>query len=193
MKKQFSFISFIVLIIPFVFISCSSDDDDPWVPDQKTITYVYTHTIRGVKGTTSTIDLKDFTLKDILATEGIDVKNYISAEIHNSGSYYEFEGLKAMESLPSLRDITFTVGNKPPTNLGTCSPNPSGLNEFPSDDQRSTNTDLKLINSIFDDIKGGLKKAQMKITFTPTEDILGENIKINISIKATYRYRVYNK
>jgi len=194
MKKMDKILG-LVLGIALLFTSCGSDDDGP-TPVLKTEvkSYTYTTVIKGLAPPTSEgkieYTLPDLRLSDILGEE--NAKNFVAAEFQNTGTYMEVEGIKKMESKPELKNFTLQVDNTTPVNFGTCKAENIGKNEFFSDVKNSSNTYVNFINTIFNRLISSNKKVSLKISFTPTQDILEQDeVYLHITINAHYKYNTY--
>lgn len=194
--KTISKIFGLILAVAIGFSSCSSDDDDGPTPVQqdKDTTFVYTAVIKGfapTNGGKTEYNLNDITLAQILGET--NAKNFLGGEFQYTGSYLEVSGLKNMKTLPSLENLTIQVNSNTPVNFGTCKSEGSiGNKEFSSDIQQSGNDYVKFIEPIFNSVIGKSRKATLKISFTPTKDIVeSDKVTLKISIRGKYKYNLY--
>lgn len=192
--KAISKIFGLILAIAITFSSCGSDDDGPTPERQeKDTTYVYTAVIKGLapgNGGKIEYNLPDITLAQILGET--NAKNFLSGEFQNTGTYFEVSGLKNMATAPSLENFTLQVNSNSAVNFGTCKANGSGNNEFSSDIQQSGNKYVTFINPIFSSVISKSRKASLRISFTPTKDILeSDKVVLKIAIRGIYKYNTY--
>ena len=108
-------------------------------------------------------------------------------------SYLEISGLDQIESPDTvdvvLEDFTIKVGTRPGVNLGDCSTDAQGTNEFPSDVQLSTNQVINLIQNVFTDVTSGSKRAKITVSFTPNANITSaDNVQLKIHFGGVYHY-----
>lgn len=185
----------LVLAVAITFSSCSSDDNGPApTPVEKDTTYVYTAAIKGFAPSNEN-DKVEYTLTEIALAQIIgetNAKNFISGEFQNTGTYMEVSGLKNVAGAPSLKNFTLQVNATTPINFGTCKANASETNEFSSDTQQSGNKYVTFGSSIFSNVISKARKVSLKVSFTPTKDILAtDNVVLKIAIRGKYRYNTY--
>lgn len=189
--KTFNLFAMLFIAV-MLFTSCKKEEEG--TPRQITKTYTYTQNIRGTMGVKGELPSGALTLADIIGIE--PAKNFQYAEMQLANSKLEISGLSDMasdlEEVIVLEDFTIKVGSRPGVNLGDCSTDPQGINEFAADTQQSTNEIVNLINDIFSDVTSGSKSSTITISFTPNVDIAtAENIQLKISIGGTYHYEEF--
>lgn len=178
-----------LLIAAMLFTSCK--DEEEGTPKQITKTYTYSDNLRGSEGVKGELELSELKLADIIGTE--PANNLEKAEMQLADSHLEISGLNQIESPDTLavvlEDFTIEVGARQGVNLGDCSTDPQGTNEFAADDELSTNEIVNLIQDIFTDVTSGSKRATITVSFTPNMDISSsDNVQLKISIGGKYHY-----
>lgn len=189
--KTFNLFAMLFIAV-MLFTSCKKEEEG--TPRQINKTYTYTQNIRGTMGVKGELPPGALTLADIIGVE--PAKNFQYAEMQLANSKLQISGLTDMASdlgeVIVLEDFTIKVGSRPGVNLGDCSTDPQGINEFAADIQQSTNAIVNLINDIFTDVTSGSKSSTITISFTPNVDIAtAENIQLKISIGGTYHYEEF--
>jgi len=179
-----------LLLIPFLlFVSCK--DDDEGTPRQMTKTYTYSQNLRGSAGVKGELPLPDLRLVDVIGTEPASTLR--DAELQLAESHLEISGLNQLAAADTgtviLEDFTIRIGNRSAINLGNCSTDPQGVNEFASDVQLSTNQMINIIQNVFADLTSGSKNAKISVSFTPSVDITtADNLQLNIHFGGIYHY-----
>lgn len=178
-----------LLIAAILFTSCK--DEEEGTPKQITKTYTYSDNLRGSEGVKGELELSELKLADIIGTE--PANNLEKAEMQLADSHLEISGLNQIESPDTvavvLEDFTIEVGARQGVNLGDCSTDPQGTDEFAADDELSTNEIVNLIQDIFTDVTSGSKRATITVSFTPNMDISSsDNVQLKISIGGKYHY-----
>lgn len=189
--KTFNILT-ILLIAVTLFTSC--EDEEEGTPRQITKTYTYSQNIRGSEGVKGELPLPNLTLADVIGAQ--PASNLRDAELQLADSYLEISGLNQIEHPDTvavvLEDFTIKVGTLQGVNIGDCSTDPQGINEFASDVEQSTNKIITLIETIFTDITSGDKTTQISVSFTPNVDITSsDNVQLKISFGGTYNYVVF--
>ena len=183
----------IIAVAALLLTSCS--DDEEGTPQQTTQSYTITYNLRGSEGVFGTINQAvTLSLSDVIGTDAAD--NFVSASQQQAQSYLEISGLSALLSDETdvilLKDFTIQVGSETAINLGDCSTDPQGTNEFGSDTQQSTDDVIELIGYIFSDLTSGSKSTEISISFTPTVDITSaDNVQLKINFGGTYHYEIF--
>ena len=189
--KTLNFFS-VLLIATVLFASCK--DEEEGTPQQVTKTFTYTHNLTGSKGVKGELPSAAINLADIIGADA--ARNMENAEMQLANSYLEISGLTQLASdsvAVVLEDFTIKVGSRPGVNLGNCSTDPQGVNEFASDVQQSTNNIVNLIRNIFTDITTGSKSTEITVAFTPSVTIASsDNVQLKITIGGTYYYLTFN-
>lgn len=186
--KIFSIIS-IALIL---FTSCEKEEKG--TPEQQTKTYTFSGNIRGSEGIVGMYTLAELNLSDVIGADA--ARNLENAQIQLAESRLEISGLSQLEGPEGgavvLEDLTIMVGSRQGVNLGNCSTDPQGQNEFPADIEQSTNVVVNLIRNIFTDVTSGSKSVDISVSFTPNVNITSsDNIQLKITFGGTYNYLVF--
>ena len=182
-----------LLIAAMLISSCKKEDEG--TPKQMTKTHTFSLNLIGTSGVKGELQPSDIKLNDII---GVDpAKNLENAEMQLASSHLEVSGLNQIESPDTvaveLEDFTIKVGTRPGVNLGTCSTDPQGSNEFAADVQQSTNQMIDIIQNIFADLTSGSKSSSITVSFTPNVSIASaDNVQLKISIGGTYYYVVFD-
>lgn len=184
---------FAILFVAAILVA-SCKEEDTGTPRQITKTYTYNQNIRGSEGVKGELSLANLNLTDVIGT--VPASNFKNAEMQLADSYLEITGLNEIEKPDTveivLEDFTIKVGARQGVNLGDCSTDPQGINEFASDVEQSTNTIIGLIQNIFTDVTSGSKSAQITVSFTPSVAITSsDNVQLKISFGGTYYYVVF--
>ncbi len=184
---------FAILLVAAVLIaSCKKEDEG--TPRQTTKTYTFSQTLVGTAEVKGELQATEIKLADII---GVDpAKNLENAQMQMASSYLEISGLSQMEAPEGeavvLKDFSIKVGARQSVNLGNCSTDPQGTNEFAADVQQSTNQMVSLIQNVFTDITSGSKSSMITVSFTPNVSITSsDNVQLKISIGGTYHYLVF--
>ena len=181
----------IFIIAAILITSCNKDEEG--TNRQMTKSYTYSQNLRGSAGVKGELPLPDLRLSDVIGSD--TANNLQRAELQLAQTYFEITGLNQVESPDTvavvLEDFTVKVGSRPGVNLGDCSTDATGTNEFPSDVQLSTNKYISLIQTVFSDATSGSKRANITVSFTPNVDITSsDNVQINIHFGGIYHYVV---
>jgi hypothetical protein len=182
-----------LLIAAILITSCKKEDEG--TPKQMTKNHTFSLNLIGTSGVKGELPASQIKLTDII---GVDpAKNLENAEMQLASSHLEVSGLSQIESPDSvaveLENFTIKVGTRPAVNLGTCSTDPQGTNEFAADVQQSTNQMISTIQNIFTDITSGSKSSTITVSFTPNVSISSaDNVQLKISIGGTYHYVVFD-
>ena len=182
----------VLLLAAILFTACEEEDEG--TPRQTTKIYTYSQNIRGSEGVKGELPLAQLNLADVIGTQ--PANNLNRAELQLADSHLKISGLNQIEHPDTvavvLKDFTITVGSREGVNLGNCSTDPQGTNEFASDDELSTNKIIGLIQNIFTDMSTGSKSAQIAVSFTPNVGITSsDNVQLEISFGGTYHYEVF--
>ncbi len=183
-----------MLLLPaMVVVSCK--DDEEGTSRQLTQTYTYNENIRGSAGVRGELVLSELNLADVIGSD--PAKNLTKAELQLASSHLEISGLSQIESTDTvaivLEDFTIKVGTRPAVNLGDCTTDPQGNNEFGSDMQLSTNQIISLIQNFFTDLTTGSKRARITVSFTPNVDITTtDNLELKIYFGGIYHYVTFD-
>jgi len=186
--KTLNFFS-ILLVTAILFTSCKKEDEG--IPRQTTKTHTFSQNLIGTAGVKGELPATQINLTDII---GVDpAKNLENAEMQLASSHLEISGLSQLETpeveTVVLEDFTIKVGTRQGINLGTCSTDPQGTNEFAADIQQSTNAMLGVIQNIFNDLTSGGKSSTVTVSFKPNVSITpADNVQLKISIGGTYHY-----
>ena len=179
---------FILAFMASLFASCGGDNKPIPTPVQQQITRTWTISIRGVAGATITLQETSITLADI---PGVDASNFTSVVFQNSGSNIQITGLKNMDGTV-LNSFTMQVNNNAAVNFGKVTYTPSGPSDFGSDVVQSTNRETTFLSSLFSAYAGKGKTANLKVTFTPSTDIVAaDNVNLVITINGTYNWNTF--
>jgi len=189
--KAINFFS-IFLMTAMLMLSCKKEDQG--TPQQMTKVYMHSLNIRGSAGIKGELPASVLNLADIIGAE--PANNFKNAEMQLSSSYIEISGLSQINSPGGetiiLKDFTIKVGSRQAVNLGDCSTDPQGINEFAADFQQSTNEIISIIQNIFNDITSNNRSSTITVSFTPNVDISSSaNVQLKISIGGTYHYVVF--
>jgi hypothetical protein len=189
--KTLNFFS-MFLIAAMLIASCKKEDEG--TPQQITKNYTYSQNIRGSLGVKGELILSELKLADIIGAE--PAENFKNAEMQLANCHLEISGLSQIESPEGeaviLDDFTIKAGTRQGVNIGDCSTDPQGPNEFAADDPQSTNEIISIIQNIFTDITSGSKSSTITVSFTPNVDITSsDNVQLKISIGGTYHYVVF--
>lgn len=173
--------------------SCKKEDEG--TPKQMTKTHTFSQNLVGTAGVKGELPASQIKLTDIIGAE--PAKNLETAEMQLASSHLEVSGLSQIKSSDTvavvLENFTIKVGTRPAVNLGTCSTDPQGTNEFASDVQQSTNQMIGIVQNIFTDVTSGSKSSSITVSFTPSVSIAStDNIQLKISIGGTYHYVVFD-
>jgi len=180
---------FVMAFIASLFVSCGGDDKPLPTPVQKQISKTWTISIRGVAGATLTLEEIPITLADI---PGVNTSNFISGEFQNSGSNIQITGLKNTDGAV-LNNFTMQVNNAAAVNFGRVTYTPSGSSDFGSDVPQSSNRETTFLSSLFTAYAGKGKTANLKVTFTPSADIVAaDNVNLVITINGTYNWNTFD-
>lgn len=187
-------IKFLILFVITGLLITSCEEEDNGTPQQVTKTYTYSENIRGSVGVMGTLELPELNLSDVIGTEAAN--NFKNAEMQLADSYLEISGLNQLEASDTivvvLEDFTIKVGSRQGVNLGNFSTDPQEVNEYPSDEELSTNTIVNLIQNIFTDVTTGNKNAKITVSFTPNVDITSSNnVQLKITFGGKYNYLVF--
>lgn len=185
---------FAIISIAAILLSSCKKEEDEGTPRQTTKTFTHSQNIRGSAGIKGELPPSVLSLSDIIGTEA--ASNFKNGEMQLASSHLEISGLNQIEAPEGeaviLENFTIKVGSRQAVNLGNCSTDPQGLNDFSSDVQQSTNEIISIIQNIFTDITSGNKSSSITISFTPNVDILSsDNVQLKISIGGTYHYVVF--
>jgi hypothetical protein len=178
-----------LLIAAILITSCKKEDEG--TPRQMTKTHTFSLNLIGTAGVKGELPATQIKLTDII---GIDPANNLeNAEMQLANSHLEVSGLSQIESPDTvavvLKNFTIKVGTRPGVNLGDCSTDPQGTNEFAADVQQSTNQMIGIIQNIFADITSASKSSSITVSFTPNVSITSaDNVQLKISIGGTYYY-----
>src|SRR5690554_334907 len=147
---------FAMLLIAAILVS-SCKKEDEGTPKQMNKTYTFSKNLVGTAGVKGELPASDIKLTDII---GVDpAKNLENAEMQMAESKLMVSGLNKLEApegeAVTLEDFTIKVGNRPAVNLGNCSTDPQGQNEFLADAQQSTNQMVSVIQNVFADLTSG--------------------------------------
>jgi hypothetical protein len=184
--KKLVFISSLLIVMMFVWVSCGSNDPTP-TPVQKQILQTWTIPVKGFAGSSITLPATQINLSDI---QGIDANNFISGVFQNTGGYIEISGLNKMDSVV-LNNFSMQVNSTAAVNFGTVKVNP-GPNDFGSDVQQSGNKEISFLNALFTAYTGKSKTATLTVTFTPSGDIVAsDNVNLIIGINGQYNWNTY--
>ena len=184
------------MLFALTFTACSDDDDDDDGRVEKSGEFfnVFSVDVAGVKDQISeTASNKPIEL-NLSAIIGEDNAKYlISGSSFSRGEcYIGIQGLGNVSETVTLKDFTIKVGNKS-TNLGTCSISGSG-NTFMSDYNYSSDKFTDVVKLIFDAQITSAKKANIFISFTPSEDVnRDKNVKLVIKVAGLYKYKALAK
>ena len=186
---------FAILLITAILISSCSKEEERGTPKQITKTHTFSLNLKGTSGVKGELPAAQIKLTDIIGAD--PAKNLENAEIQNAEARLIVSGLNQLEAPEgeaiTLKDFTVKVGTRPGVNLGTCSTDPQGQNEFPADIQQSTNTVGTIVQNIFTDITAGSKSSSITVSFTPNVSITpADNVQLGISIGGTYHYVVFD-
>lgn len=189
--KTFNFFA-VLLIATVLFASCN--DEEEGISRQVTKIYNYSQNIRGAEGVKGELTLPGLNLTDVIGND--PAENLQNAEMQLASSYLEISGLNQIEAPEEgpvvLENFTIKVGSRQGVNLGNCSTDPQGINEFGGDVQQSTNEIINLIRNVFSDLTSGSKSVEITVSFTPNVNISSsDNVRLNISFGGTYNYLVY--
>lgn len=182
-----------LLIAAMLISSCKKEDEG--TPKQMTKTHTFSLNLIGTAGVKGELPASQIKLNDII---GIDpAKNLENAEMQLANSYLEVSGLGQIDAPEGqavvLNNFTIKVGTRPGVNLGTCSTDPQGTNEFAADVRQSTNQMIGIVQNIFTDITSGSKSSTITVSFTPNVSITSaDNVQLKIAIGGTYHYVVFN-
>jgi hypothetical protein len=188
-------LNFFALLLIAVLLIPSCKEEDEGTPRQINKTYTYSQNLRGSAGVKGELTLDVLRLSDIIGTE--PAKDFKNAEMQLASSHLEISGLNQIEPPADtiavvLENFTIKVGGRQAVNLGDCSTDPQGQNEFAADVQQSTNEIIGLIQNIFTDVTSGNKSATITVSFTPNVNITStDNVQLKISIGGTYHYVVF--
>jgi hypothetical protein len=182
----------IFLIAAMLITSCKKEDEG--TPRQITKNYTYSQNIRGSLGVKGELTLSELKLSDIIGIE--PAKNFKNAEMQLASSHLEITGLSQIESPEGeaviLEDFTIKVGSRQGVNIGDCSTDPQGTNEFAADTPQSTNEIISLIQNIFSDVTSRSKSSTITVSFTPNVNITSsDNIQLEVTIGGTYHYVIF--
>lgn len=172
--------------------SCKKEDEG--TPKQMTKTHTFSQVLVGTAGVKGELPASQIKLTEIIGAD--PAKNLETAEMQLANSYLEVSGLNQLEApegeAVELGDFTIKVGTRPGVNLGTCSTDPQGTNEFAADEQQSTNEILGILQNVFADLTTGSKNSSITVSFTPNLSITSaDNVQLKISIGGTYHYVVF--
>ncbi|MBW6533439.1 MAG: hypothetical protein K0B11_00380 [Mariniphaga sp.] len=190
--KTINFLA-MLLIAAMLFSSCKKEDEG--TPKQMTKTHTFSLNLIGTAGVKGELPASQIKLNDII---GIDpAKNLENAEMQLANSYIEVSGLSQIDAPEGeavvLNNFTIKVGTRPGVDLGTCSTDPQGTNEFAADIRQSTNQMIGIVQNIFTDISSGSKSSTITVSFTPNISITSaDNVQLKISIGGTYHYVVFD-
>jgi hypothetical protein len=162
---------FLLLAIMAVFsFSCGGDDDPVATEVNKTVAHTWAIPIRGIAKQTTTTDPITIALKDVLGET--DAKNFIS------GTFQIVPGnsIELTKTAP-LESITLKAGADTYT-----------ITDFANVASPEV---IAFLNKIFNGYISKNRSITVTATFTPTADILGDDVKLNISIKALYKWNTY--
>jgi hypothetical protein len=182
----------IFLIAAMLITSCKKEDEG--TPRQITKNYTYSQNIRGSLGVKGELTLSELKLSDIIGIE--PAKNFKNAEMQLASSHLEITGLSQIESPEGetviLEDFTIKVGSRQGVNIGDCSTDPQGTNEFAADTPQSTNEIISLIQNIFSDVTSRSKSSTITVSFTPNVNITSsDNVQLEVTIGGTYHYVIF--
>lgn len=184
---------FAMLLIAAILVS-SCKKEDEGTPKQMNKTYTFSKNLVGTAGVKGELPASDIKLTDII---GVDpAKNLENAEMQMAESKLMVSGLNKLEApegeAVTLEDFTIKVGNRPAVNLGNCSTDPQGQNEFLADAQQSTNQMVSVIQNVFADLTSGSKSTSVTVSFTPNVSITSaDNVQLKITFGGTYHYLVF--
>lgn len=180
---------FSVLLVSALFMFTSCGDDDKGTPDKQRVKHTYSDTLKGLSGGKFQLSLQPLNLSDIIGTT--NASNFTSGELQSAACYVKIEGLSAMTPTPVLKDFTVTANGKNVV-LGDCTVNAKTATEFEADEIQSGAKFKEAVQNIFDALVSRSKKAEITVSFNPTEDILTtDKVRIIIYIEADYHYLVY--
>ena len=190
--KTFNF--FAILLIATMLIVACKDEEPAGTPRQITKTYTYSQNLRGTASVKGELPAITLSLTDVIGTE--PAKNFKNAEMQLANSYLVISGLSQVESPDSvtvvLEDFTIQVGTRQGVNLGDCSTDPQGVNEFAADIQQSTNQMISIIQNVFTDVTSGSKISSISVSFTPNVDITtSDDVQLKIAFGGTYHYEEF--
>jgi hypothetical protein len=182
-----------LLIAAILVSSCKKEDEG--TPKQITKTHTFSLNLIGTSGVKGELPASQIKLTEIIGAD--PAENLETAEMQLASSYLEVSGLNQLEApegeAVELGDFTIKVGTRPGVNLGTCSTDPQGTNEFAADEQQSTNEILGILQNVFADLTTGSKNSSITVSFTPNVSIASaDNIQLKISIGGTYHYVVFD-
>jgi len=165
--------------------SCGSNDPTP-TPVQKIISKSWTIPIKGVGGSAITTPVT-INLSDV---SGVDASNFINGEFQNSGSNIQISGLKTGTV---LSNFTMQVNTNAAVNFGLVTTTP-GTNDFGAGVMQSGNRETTFLSSLFTAYTGKTKTAALKITFTPSVDIVAaDNVNLVLTINGKYNWNTFPK
>jgi hypothetical protein len=184
---------FAMLFIAAILVS-SCKKEDEGTPKQMTKTHTFSQVLVGTAGVKGELPAFQIKLTEIIGAD--PAKNLETAEMQLANSYLEVSGLNQLEApegeAVELGDFTIKVGTRPGVNLGTCSTDPQGTNEFAADEQQSTNEILGILQNVFADLTTGSKNSSITVSFTPNVSITSaDNVQLKIFIGGTYHYVVF--
>lgn len=185
---------FAILLIAAMLIS-SCKEEDEGTPKQMTKTHTFSQKLIGTAGVKGELPASQIKLTDIIEID--PAKNLENAEMQLANSYLEISGLNQLdapeEEAVVLANFTIKVGTRPGVNLGTCSTDPQGTNEFAADVRQSTNQMIGILQNVFADLTSGSKSSSITVSFTPNVSITStDNVQLKISIGGTYHYVVFD-
>lgn len=184
---------FAMLFIAAILVS-SCKKEDEGTPKQMTKTHTFSQVLVGTAGVKGELPASQIKLTEIIGAD--PAKNLETAEMQLANSYLEVSGLNQLEApegeAVELGDFTIKVGTRPGVNLGTCSTDPQGTNEFAADEQQSTNEIIGILQNVFADLTTGSKNSSITVSFTPNVSITSaDNVQLKIFIGGTYHYVVF--
>jgi hypothetical protein len=184
-------LNFFATILIAVLLITSCKDEEDGTPRQITKSYTFSQNLIGTAGVKGELPASSLLLADIIGTE--PAKNFENAEMQLANSYLEVSGLSQIDSPDTvavvLEDFTIKIGSRQAVNLGDCSTDPQGTNEFAADVQQSTNQIIGIIQNLFADVTSGSKSSTVTVSFTPSVSISSsDNVQLVIVVGGTYHY-----
>lgn len=187
-------INFFALLLTAAILISSCKKEEEGTPKQLTKTYTFSQNLVGTAEVKGELPASEIKLTDIIGAD--PAKNLKNAEIQVAESKLMVSGLSQLEApegeAVTLKNFTLKIGKRPAVNLGTCSTDPQGQNEFPADSQQSKNQMVNLIQGVFADLTTGSKSTSVTVSFTPNVSIThADNVQLKISFGGTYHYVVF--
>jgi len=176
-----------LIIAAFTLASCSSDDED-YPKKNITKAHTYSTTIEAIKDQEQQKEIV-LKLSDMLPDN--IAYNIVLAEFQRGKSSFKIDGLANVDPLAKLQNFTIRIGNRNKINLGTCTPDPSSLNEFSSDRELDDDKYTDIIRLIFEDLVKN-KEAKIYLSFTSTHTMIETThpVYFQISINGYFLYNI---